>query len=455
MVVQLFLKSAVLVFLCWILTHPVTAQGRFLEHSNYTDLLERAKQENKSLFLIIHQQDEHQFIPFKGSVSKKAKEMLDTQFIAGIVQLNRDDFNHPLHQTFYLNKPIYLFTDKDGIPLLRHNKAVDGAAELEALIDSASTLAKGETLGKLSAQYHKGMRQQSLLKKMLDHYQAFDQYTDQQVLSDYIAQLTVQELNNFETVIFLLSCGPVYNSKTYLLARTNGKMVDSLYSTLPLPRRKKINNRIIQQTFREALNKKDLSLAHNVGYFAYQTWMPNYLRGAISQGFYPLEYKRLTRDTVAYVEMARSFYNDRFYRISPDSMSRIDFAQDRQAKFSRRGPVLDSAQHAAFKQSVEKGRPYYLEDQSRNLSYGAQQLLVFAKNNPEALFDAIRWQKKAIDQRPGVAQYHATLAQLLYQVGFYAQAEAEQQQAVTLARSNKRRHQEMQTVLKQIRARLL
>ncbi|MNP61995.1 hypothetical protein D3C76_1572340 [compost metagenome] len=116
---------------------------------------------------------------------------------------------------------------------------------------------------------------------------------------------------------------------------------------------------------------------------------------------------------------------------------------------------MDSAQHAAFKQSVEKGRPYYLEDQSRNLSYGAQQLLVFAKNNPEALFDAIRWQKKAIDQRPGVAQYHATLAQLLYQVGFYAQAEAEQQQAITLARSNKRRHQEMQTVLKQIRARLL
>lgn len=455
MVVQLYLKSAVLVFLCWFLTHPVTAQARFPEHSNYTDLLERAKQENKPLFLIIHQQDEHQFIPFKGSVSKKAKDKLDAQFVAGIVQLNRDDFNHPLHQTFYLNTPIYLFTDKEGIPLLRHNKAVDGAAELEALIDSASVLAKGETLGKLSAQYHKGMRQQSLLKKMLDHYQAFDQYTDQQVLSDYMAQLTVQELNNFETVIFLLGCGPVYNSKTYLLARTNGKMVDSLYSTLPLPQRKKINNRIIQQTFREALNKKDLSLAHNVGYFAYQTWTPNYLRGAISQGFYPLEYKRLTRDTVGYVEMARSFYNDRFYRISPDSMSRIDFAQDRQAKFSRRGPVLDSAQHAAFKQSVEKGRPYYLEDQSRNLSYGAQQLLVFAKNNTEALFDAIRWQKKAIDQRPGVAQYHATLAQLLYQVGFYAQAEAEQQQAIMLSRSNKRRHQEMQTVLKQIRARLL
>lgn len=454
MMSRCYLKSAVLAFLYFFIYPVVAQQATFPQKNDYLHLLERAVQERKPMFLVVHQRDE-QFVPFKGTVSKKAKDILSTQFVSGIVQVDRDDFNHPLAQTFQMNNPFYLFTDKDGIPLLRHDKAVDGTIELERLIDSVATLAKGETLGKLTAQYRKGMRQQSILTKMLQRYQAFDQYTDQQVLNDYLSQLTIEQLNNFETVTFLLSCGPVYNSKTYLLARTNGKMVDSLYSSLPLPVRKKINNRIIQRTFREALDKKDFSLAQHIGYFTYQTWTSNYLRGAASQDYYPLEYKRLMKDTVAYIQMARRFYNDRFYRIDPDSIARIDFVQDHQIKLSRKGPLLDSAQNAAFKQWIGKGRQYYQGDQARNLNYGAQQILAFAWNSPDALFDAIRWQTKAIDLKPDIAQYHHTLALLLYRVSFYAQAEAEQEKAISLSKLNKGRHKEMQAVLKQIRSRLL
>lgn len=452
---QFKLKSAVMFFVCWFSIYPIIAQqNTFPKKDNYIQLQERATRENKPMFLVIHQQDE-QFVPFVGAVSKKAEDLLNTQFVSGIVQLDRDDFNHPLKRNFNLDKPMYLFTDRDGIPLLRVDKAVDGGLELEKLLDSVNTLAKAETLGKLTAQYRKGMRQQSLLNKMLRYYQTFDQYTDQQVLSDYISQLAIEQLNNFETVIFLLSCGPVYNSKSYLLARTNDRMVDSLYSSLPLQVRKKINNRIIQRTFRESLDKKNYSLAQNIGYFAYQTWTPNYLRGANSQAFYPLEYKRLMKDSLSYIRMARNYYNESYYRIDPDSLSRIDFAQDRQIKISRNRPMLDSAQSAAFKTLVDKGRSYYEDDQARNLNYGAQQILAFEKSNPEVLFDAILWQKKAIDLKPDVAQYRYTMALLLYRVGFYAQAEAEQQKAVALSKANKSHGKKMQTVFKQIQSRSL
>jgi len=450
-----YLKSAVLAILCYFFICTVVAQQTtFPQKNDYTHLLERAGRENKPMFLVINQRHE-QFIPFKGDVSKKAKEILSTQFVSGVLELDREDFNHPLHRAFHLNSPFYLFTDKDGVPLLRHDNSVDGGKELESLIDSVTTLAKGETLGALTAQYRKGMRQQSILTKMLRYYQTFDQYTDQQVLNDYLSQLSIEQLNNFETVVFLLSCGPVYNSKIYLLARTNGKMVDSLYSTLPLPVRKKINNRIIQRTFREALNKKDFSLAQNTGYFAYQTWTPNHLRASISQAFYPMEYQRLMNDTLSYIQLARQYYNDRFYRIDPDSMARMDFMQDRKINLLRNRPVLDSAQTADFKEWANRGRQYYQDDQARNLNYGAQQILAFAKNNSEVLFDAIRWQTKAIDLNPDIATYHHTLALLLYQVGFYVEAEAEQQKALALARSNRLYHKEMQSVLKQIQSRLL
>ncbi|MCS4167700.1 tetratricopeptide repeat protein [Sphingobacterium sp. BIGb0116] len=449
------LQSAVFIFLCWVFVYPAIAQQqRFPQKEDYLQLLERAAKENKPMFLVVHQRDD-QFIPFRGSVSKKAKDMLSTQFVSGIVQVDRDEFDHPLQRAFYLNKPMYLVTDKDGIPILRIDKAVDGGDELERLIDSANTLAKAETLGKLIAEYRKGMRQQSLLSKILRYNQTFDQYTDQQLLSDYIAQLTIEQLNNFETVIFLLSCGPVYNSKSYLLARTNNKMVDSLYSSLPLPVRKKINNRIIQRTFRESLDKKNFSLAQEVGYFAYTTWTPNYLRASNAQAFHPLEYKRLMKDSLSYIQMARNYYDQSFYRVDPDSLSRIDFAQDRQIQFTRNCLLLDSAQNAEFKSLVGKGRKYYQDDQATNLNYGAQQILAFEKNNPEVIFDAIRWQKKTIDLKPDVPAFRYTMALLLYRVGFYAQAEEEQQRAVKLSKSNKLYQEKMKDVLKRMQSRLL
>lgn len=448
-------QSAVFIFLCWVFVYPAIAQQQtFPQKEDYLQLLERAAKENKPMFLVVHQRDD-QFIPFSGSVSKKAKDMLSTQFVSGIVQVDRDEFDHPLQRAFYLNKPMYLVTDKDGIPILRIDKAVDGGDELERLIDSANTLAKAETLGKLIAEYRKGMRQQSLLSKILRYNQTFDQYTDQQLLSDYMAQLTIEQLNNFETVIFLLSCGPVYNSKSYLLARTNNKMVDSLYSSLPLPVRKKINNRIIQRTFRESLDKKNFSLAQEVGYFAYTTWTPNYLRASNAQAFHPLEYKRLMKDSLSYIQMARNYYDQSFYRVDPDSLSRIDFAQDRQIQFTRNRLLLDSAQNAEFKSLVGKGRKYYQDDQATNLNYGAQQILAFEKNNPEVIFDAIRWQKKTIDLKPDVPAFRYTMALLLYRVGFYAQAEEEQQRAVKLSKSNKLYQEKMKAVLKQMQSRLL
>ncbi|WP_400260981.1 tetratricopeptide repeat protein [Sphingobacterium sp. SG20118] len=448
------LKFTLLFFLSWIFLFSVSAQSRFPENKIYQDLLNQAKEEDKPMFLVIHNNGD-QFLPFKTPISQTSIDLIHKKFITGEVELKRDDINHPLNKTFSLSSPIYLFTDKDGYPILRHNFPIKDDRALMQLIDSAHTIAQGETLGKLIAQYRKGIRNRLLLTKLLTQYQGLDLYTDQQVLSDYFAQLTIQELNNFETVIFLLGSGPIYNSKNYLLTHTNDKMVDSLYATLPAPQRKKINNRIIQQTFREALNKKDISLAQNIGYFAYNTWESNYLRGESSRRFHPLEYTRLMRDSINYISMAKNYYDNSFYQIDPDSMARIDFVTSRHIKGSPLKTVLDSAEQAIFNQGADKRRQYYKDEQARNLNYGSEQILNFGKKNIQALFDAIRWQQKAIAQHPGNGRYHHTLAQLLYHVGFYAQAEFEQQQAIHHHKSNKELYRQMQAVLKQMQSRTL
>ncbi|HAT90806.1 MAG TPA: hypothetical protein DCS36_00025, partial [Sphingobacterium sp.] len=142
-------------------------------------------------------------------------------------------------------------------------------------------------------------------------------------------------------------------------------------------------------------------------------------------------------------------------KVDPDSLSRMDFAQDRKINFSGNQLVLDSAQNAEFKSLVGKGRKYYQDDLANNLNYGAKQILAFERNDPSVIFDAIRWQKKTIDLKPDVPAFRYTMALLLYRVGFYAQAEEEQQRAVKLSKSNKLYQEKMKAVLKQMQSRRL
>lgn len=454
MIDSLNFKIIVTFILSGLVSHRLTAQTIFPENISYDSLLHESKEQRKPMFLVVHKGDEF-FSPFRTALSKGTKALLSEHFVCGMVQLDPDDFNHTLQKKFYVNNPMYLFMDSDGFPLLRHNKPITEGDTLIQLIDSARTVAKGETMGKLMAQYKKGIRSRAVLTKLLEHYQKFDLYTDQRILNDYISLLTVRELNNFETVVFLLSAGPVYNGQIYQLARTNHKMVDSLYATLPLSRRQEINGRINRQTFREALDKKDFSLAQNLGYSVSRSWSSNYLRAQIGRDFYPMEYSRVFRDTAAYIMRARNYYNGFFYRVESDSLAKLDFANERGIRIRGQHQTLDSAENVRFKQWWEKNSNRYNVQRALNLSYGARQLLDFGRDNPEVLFDAIRWQQKAILLRPGRRQYHHTLAELLYCVGFYTEAEAEQQEAVNLSKKDKARHQRMRDVLKQIKDRSL
>lgn len=427
------------------------AQSKYSQHIMYDSLVNKARQQEKLMFFLVHQRDE-QFSPYDSlTVSRKTRDILQEEFVSGMVRIAPDDIHHPVLKAYHLSAPTYFFTDKDGYPLLRYNKQIKQEDTLLKLIDSTKTIAQGETMGKLIAQYKKGFRSPALLRKLLEQYQVFDRYLDQQVLNDYVAQLRVQELNNFETVVFLLRCGPVYDSQAYRMAYTNRKMIDSLYTTMPLPVRKAINSRMNQRNFREALDKKNFSMALNLGDRVANTWQPNHLRGNITRSYYPMKYLWSVQDTTRYLPRAKDYYDTFFYRLDQDSLAKLDYAYNQKINISYRGPVMDSAENECFQKWLEKNRPHYVKTQVNNLNYGANQLLNFGKDNSEILFDAIRWMQRSIELIPDRGDSRYILAKLLYQVGFHAEAIAEQQRAVELYKPQKRHHKRMQDVLKQMR----
>src|SRR5690606_4964374 len=115
---QPYIKIIFLFFLSLFVSLQLVAQSKFPQSLGYDSLMSLAKQHNKPMFLVIHQRDEL-FAPFRVSISQKTKDVLNEQFVSGIVQLDPNDFNHPLRKTYNLPTPIYLFTDNNGFPLLR------------------------------------------------------------------------------------------------------------------------------------------------------------------------------------------------------------------------------------------------------------------------------------------------------------------------------------------------
>lgn len=440
--------SVPFLFLLFLTCFSVNAQSSFAVLGEYNNLKTAAKTQGKLMFLVVHQRDES-FEPLKTPVSKKTKTYIDQKFVSGIVQVEREDIHHPLNKAFYLSTPVHIFTDDEGYPILRYNSPIKDEKTLLQLVDSAYALAQGETLGKLVKSYQKGKRSGTLLREILTRYQEMDYYANQSVLKDYLGQLTIQELNNFETVVFLLKSGPVYNDNVYKLAYTNSKMVDSLYASLPLPTRVEINNRIIRQTFRQALEDGNYDQVIKLQRFVRGTWTPNYLRGEIGAGFYSMEYKRLVKDTVGYIAIARNYYNNNHYHLSADSLARIDYAVQKKKTIAPYRMNLNRVQTAEFEKWYENQRVRYNQEQAQSLSYGARQLLVYAEDNSDALFDALRWQKKAIEQSPRKGQYHHTLALLLYKLGFYAEAKAELERAKEFYKPNPIRYEETKRLLKE------
>jgi hypothetical protein len=70
------------------------------------------------------------------------------------------------------------------------------------------------------------------------------------------------------------------------------------------------------------------------------------------------------------------------------------------------------------------------------LNTGAWETYLTRTHNQVYLIKAISWARRSIAIEPGYYN-HDTLAHLLYQFGFYADAEAEQEQAIALAKEKK------------------
>jgi tetratricopeptide (TPR) repeat protein len=247
----------------------------------------------------------------------------------------------------------------------------------------------------------------------------------------------VKDLSDYQTVLFILSCGPYFDGMAFRLAYANKKIIDSIFKTEPGAKKIEFNDAIIRNSSLRAIDLKDVKLAEGVARFRQNSWGTKYREGYKAYQSQMLSYYHAVKDTANYLRSAITYF-DQYYRLSADSIRKLDL----KAKESHIRKTTD-IRIQSLKDTLSTGDPLNDNEQfsingvnrpiASVLNRAAREIKETGTTNPLYINKAIQWVRKAIELQPEGVVFYNTLAHLLYTQGNYAEAELNQNKAIDLS----------------------
>lgn len=468
------MKYAVLCFwVFWSALGSLRAQTIKFEKDSLNQVFAKARQQNKPVFLLLAPPAPPANLPpaVKAERSKSGlyapavTEKLNQAFLSKELAFGTAEAGVAARRYNVTGYPSYLYFGPDGSLLYRRlGNTTEAAQYLKDIAAAQQAQQDPQNLSYLAAEFRRGNRDVALLKRYLLKMRDLRLPAEPAVLDAYARQLPAQAFYQPTEVLFVLESGPVVGSSAFQLSHLSQKLIDSLYRVLPLPRRVAINNLIIKNTTALAMATKDRVLAEKGANFARGTWPGNYLKGQRIYERDMLAFYQSIKDTTSYLRQAVPYYERYYLNLPADTVKKeleaLRVFRQRQPALLQR---LDSAarQRAAGHQPVAVARivrqvavggppASFLQE----LNNGAWAIYQTGTRNKNYLSHALTWSKRTVDLDPA-AYNNDTLAHLLYRLGFYAEAEARQQQAIDLARQGKIATAPYQQTLEKMRKRSL
>jgi len=377
----------------------------------------------------------------------KVVDFYNKNFVAYTV-LFTDPSATALRQKYQLSRfPAYLFIDS-------HNnlvyKEAGNSIEIQKYLNmgeaALTAQSSGKTVSNYEAQYLLGNKTAESIKEYINLRMNMGIYDNAKLIDEYVDQITIKSLQDYNEVLFILKAGPYAYGKAYNLCLTNRKIFDSIYKSEPVALRTAINDRIVGNTINEAVKRKDANMAQQGANYVAGTWRNNYRQAAMASQSRMLGYYISVKDTGSYYRQATYFYDGYYMNISADSAKRkeqINFENARKAALAHlpdsvttlTGP--DSTKRYVRKtivvQSASMGGP--ANGTAMALNNAAWQYYSLGTTNQNYLSKAILWSKRSIALDPRY-NYYDTLAHLLYAMEFYGEAQSTEATALNLAETN-------------------
>lgn len=458
----------ILLTLLSILILPITAfTQKISDANNLENAIELAQKNKKPLLLIIG-------IPAKyTTTSTVVSALYDPEVVKKIksnfvvFETDREDTSITRIISTYKvrNFPSYLFMHASKDVFHSDFGISTSTQKYLTMVDKALVLSKEKSVTELEQEYLANKTDNTILKKLIELKRKNGITNNAILIEQYANNLRISDLNDYQTILFILQAGPLADGNAYKLAYTNRKITDSIYKYEPLQRRVEINNAIISNTLINAVKTKNIRQAQAAANYTRATNSSNYIQANKNSSNNMLYYYKSVKDTSNYIRSAIQYYDAYYMNISADSIKKIE-ARQRQLALDKSKPMPTPGTKIVSKEKLDsliKANPGSVRTEkfttstvnmstsyANELNNAAWAFYETGTKNINHLLKAVTWSTRSIELNP-ISGYYDTLAHLFYRLGYFEQAIKTEQTAINQAKIEGRPHDGFQDVLRKIK----
>lgn len=410
------------IFCIYFITVHAQGQVKFIETKNPEELFEKAKNENKLIFLQFMSEDCQQCnkIAEMALNSPILNEKFNTSFVSAYI--SNEEQHHKIKDIIHFDVEYgSIFVDPTGQVLLIKGITTSNIFQYIQWADKAIKLSQNsKDLINMRIDYNDGNRSPGFLKKYISLLRGLDIF-DQVLMDDYISSLSINEIKKDENILFFKEQGMSAFSISYKIINLieNNRTSDSLWFTLDEKTRISINNRIRMNTFQDVVSKKDKNLLYKLRSLTMAQFSSNWKSGDYVSSKYFIDFYKKTKDTTNYLATAVQFAEMHLMKYEPDSLQIIS-----EAKKMSNEIVLPSEPNPSFENRIAMKAPPTWERISKELNNISYSVCTMT-NNQEMIEKALLWSKRSMDLwDAGIPNpefknpaYLDTYAHLLYKIG--------------------------------------
>ncbi len=412
----------------------LSAQGIVFDQTSWQEALLKARKQKKLLFLQLDKPD-------CGSCSEVANVAFNSglmreKFALHFISIRMDGttgVGKELAQKLNVEcipSAIYLDTQESPLARLCGTTSLDRAYLEKA--EEAISRHQLKPLKLMDETYAKGERSAQFMRAYIDRRQQAGLPVDE-LLDEFIRILPLDSLRSGNTLRFIFEQGPIVGSKADSAFRANYNKTDSLYRAVGWTKAVELNNRIVNNSLRRAINQKNVLLANRTASFRQRTYVNDYKGGMAAREWVMLRYYRGVGDTLQYLRLASAYYDKHFMTARVDSIQKLDELDSQRRMRGEIGGMPTQAKSSSGQFSF---MPY--PNTQRYVSALNQAAWEFQglTRNSTYLHKALSWSKRSLDYREDGSLLD-TYAHILYWLGRKPEAIEWQQKAVKLEQSRR------------------
>lgn len=402
------------------------SQGIEFEHGSWKEVLEKAQQTNKPIFVDV-------YTSWCGPCKKMSKDIFpltevgkvyNANFVCYQIDAEKGDGVEIAKKYEVKSYPTYLFLKSDGTLFSRSLGSMEAEKFIAVSKTAIADMNEPKSIAEWEKEYAEKKNDPAFLLDYMNKRSKLGK-SNTQLFDEYL-KLIPEERRTSDTIVELYKKEERYLSVNTLaytnLQKNQDKFVSKIYGLVYVYLADGVMN-----SLHEAAKLKD-SLLLTTTIQAYDLLSP-YMKSLKSKNELYMEYYKQVGDSDKYLKYATDFCNNQLMKISNDSIDKKDliFAQIIEKQINSGALAkLDSTQLAQLKEFSSHAERDKISQNLNNIAWE-----IFEKvSNKNALQNALIWSGRSLELSPNKAAWLDTYANLLYKQGQKEEAIAKEEEAL-------------------------